>query len=268
MRFYYGDGYPPQEPLKQVLLMIGVFMGFALYVVVSISVIFGCRWLVKHRFGCRWLVKRCFGQNRNSTVVGEPYLRSIPLSPRNKHKKRQLLKAFMKKCVPCLWSNCARTEETSSEESIPLTINGNGPDNCQLAPLQYFSYDEDPHFELGFETVGNIKLQLEQDSKKIKWIVINGNYDKQIIDDLGEYFKIHSLIQTDIITAKQRTKLHLLNEDGALFLICQVMHGDPEPDELFIDNISFYLKENLLITFEEKRTTLFDKVKKRIREEK
>ncbi|CAF1318358.1 unnamed protein product [Adineta steineri] len=98
------------------------------------------------------------------------------------------------------------------------------------------------------------------------WIDINGFHDTEIINCLGEHFDIDSLVQTDMKTNEQCTKLDVLEADGkgALFLVCQLFHYDPISEKLCIEQIRFYLKENLLITFQETETTLFDKIKYRI----
>ncbi|CAF1314183.1 unnamed protein product [Rotaria sp. Silwood1] len=50
-------------------------------------------------------------------------------------------------------------------------------------------------------------------------IDIDGIHDPDVISGIGERYDIHSLVQTDITTTEQRTKLDVL--DDALFLVCK-----------------------------------------------
>ncbi|CAF1627576.1 unnamed protein product [Rotaria sp. Silwood1] len=53
----------------------------------------------------------------------------------------------------------------------------------------------------------------------LSWIDIDGIHDPDVISGIGERYDIHSLVQTDITTTEQRTKLDVL--DDALFLVCK-----------------------------------------------
>ncbi len=71
------------------------------------------------------------------------------------------------------------------------------------------------------------------------------------------------MVQQDITTTEQRTKLDVL--DDALFLVCKVMfHDMKHPGQTIIEQISFYLKGDILITFQETPKDLFDSLKSNI----
>jgi magnesium transporter len=91
-------------------------------------------------------------------------------------------------------------------------------------------------------------------------IDVDGVHQHDIIAQLGNRYDIHALVQTDITTTEQRTKLDVL--DDALFLVCKLIFRDiGRTGHTVIEQISFYLKENLLITFQETPKDLFDSIK-------
>jgi magnesium transporter len=91
-------------------------------------------------------------------------------------------------------------------------------------------------------------------------IDVDGVHQHDIIAQIGNRYDIHALVQTDITTTEQRTKLDVL--DDALFLVCKVIFRDiGRTGHTVIEQISFYLKENILITFQETPKDLFDSIK-------
>jgi len=95
-------------------------------------------------------------------------------------------------------------------------------------------------------------------------IDVDGVHHHDIIAQIGNRYDIHALVQADITTTEQRTKLDVL--DDALFLVCKLIFRDiGRSGHTVIEQISFYLKENLLITFQETPKDLFDSIKSKIK---
>ena len=93
---------------------------------------------------------------------------------------------------------------------------------------------------------------------------MDGVHEHSIITDIGNRYDIHSLVQADITTTEQRTKLDVF--DDALFLVCKIIFRDiGRTGHTVIEQISFYMKENILITFQETSKDLFDSIKSKQR---
>ena len=91
-------------------------------------------------------------------------------------------------------------------------------------------------------------------------IDVDGVHHTDIVAELGLRYDIHPLVQTDMTTTEQRTKLDVL--DDALFLVCKFIYRDINNSEhINVEQISFYLKENLLITLQETPKDLFESIK-------
>ena len=84
-------------------------------------------------------------------------------------------------------------------------------------------------------------------------------HDKSLLTSIGKRFQIHDLVILDIGTSEQRTKLDVLDDD--LFLVVKLIHSDPVTQKIHIEQISFYLKQNVLITFQQRPTDIFAKAK-------
>lgn len=67
------------------------------------------------------------------------------------------------------------------------------------------------------------------------------------------------MVISDIETTEQRTKLDVFED--TLFLVGKTIYPDPVQQTTHIEQISFYLKENLLITFQEKPKDMFEPIK-------
>ena len=66
----------------------------------------------------------------------------------------------------------------------------------------------------------------------------------------------------DIETNEQRTKLDVFEDD--LFLVMKMIYPDKITQEPCFEQISFYVKENILITVQEKPKDIFDKIKSKL----
>ena len=84
-------------------------------------------------------------------------------------------------------------------------------------------------------------------------------HDHDLLTRLGQRFNIHPLVVADIETTEQRTKLDVF--ENALFLVAKMIYPDSIQQTSHIEQISFYVKENILITFQEKPKDIFEPIK-------
>ncbi|CAF3730867.1 unnamed protein product [Rotaria sp. Silwood1] len=133
--------------------------------------------------------------------------------------------------------------------------------------LNIFTYDENSYTETKYKTIEEFLTTPFVPITSMTWIDIDGIHDSDVISAIGKRYDIHSLVQTDMTTSEQRTKLDVL--DDALFLVCKLIYRDMEhTGQIIIQQMSFYLKTDLLVTFQETPKDLFDSIKNRIRQGK
>lgn len=97
----------------------------------------------------------------------------------------------------------------------------------------------------------------------LTWINLDGLHDPDCVTRLGELFQLHPLVLEDIVHTGQRPKLDEL--DGALFVVLKMLRYDEKERTIDDEQVSFVLKENLLLTFQEKGGgDVFGEVRKRL----
>ncbi|CAF1121740.1 unnamed protein product [Adineta ricciae] len=127
-----------------------------------------------------------------------------------------------------------------------------------IKPTVYI-YSRDAVEESVYESIEDIRPIR---SGECLWIDIIGNKDKTLLASISRRFMIHPLFILDIETNEQRTKLDVFED--ALFLVMKMIYPDKITQEPCFEQISFYVKENILITVQEKSKDIFDKIKKKI----
>jgi magnesium transporter len=91
-------------------------------------------------------------------------------------------------------------------------------------------------------------------------------HDVAVVEAICEYLDIHKLSVEDILSVGQRPKL----EDFSHYLhaVIKEITIDPDDEAIEQEQISFILKGNVLVSFQERSGDVFDGVRKRIREGK
>lgn len=92
------------------------------------------------------------------------------------------------------------------------------------------------------------------------WLNVDGVSDTSLIKSLGEHLSLHPLVLEDVVNVYQRAKVEHYGED--LFVVAR----SPLPDRMEgTEQVAFYLRENLLITFQEHvGGDVFDPVRKQL----
>jgi magnesium transporter len=128
-----------------------------------------------------------------------------------------------------------------------------------------FCYSEDDYCENNPKTIDEI-IDTIKKSKGVTWINIDGLHDVAVVEAICEFLDIHKLSVEDILSVGQRPKL----EDFSHYLhaVIKEITIDPDDEAIEQEQISFILKGNVLVSFQERTGDVFDGVRKRIREGK
>lgn len=100
------------------------------------------------------------------------------------------------------------------------------------------------------------KIKGPEDSEKLRWININGLHDANLISSVGETFSLHPLLLEDILDTSIRPKIE--EYDNCLFMTMKILNVEPDEELNSVDQISFVLGHNWLISIQEKPHKLFD----------
>ncbi|MDP2089701.1 MAG: magnesium/cobalt transporter CorA [Flavobacteriaceae bacterium] len=100
----------------------------------------------------------------------------------------------------------------------------------------------------------------------ISWINVDGIHNTDIIQSFGTHFDFHPLLLEDIMNTLHRPKLEEFQD--YLFLTLKMLGIDKKGESIIIEQISFILGKNYLISFQEQAGDVFEPIRIRLREAK
>ena len=101
-------------------------------------------------------------------------------------------------------------------------------------------------------------------NKRTTWINVNGLSDVDKIAEIGKIFNIHPLTLEDIVNVNSRPNFD--EYPDYLFIDLKMLYYKEE--NLIVEHLSFLLKENILLSFQEIPEDVLEPVRFRIREGK
>lgn len=140
-----------------------------------------------------------------------------------------------------------------------------GQQKMATVDISTMCYSENDYSENNPKTIEEVIGTIKK-SMGVTWINIDGLHDSAAIEAICEHLDIHKLTVEDILNVGQRPKL----EDYSHYLhaVLKEITLDPDDETIEHEQISFILKDNVLVTFQERTGDVFDGVRKRIREGK
>lgn len=95
------------------------------------------------------------------------------------------------------------------------------------------------------------------------WVDVVGSHRPEIVQSIGDRFSIHPLVLEDILNATQRAKRE--SYEKYLFMVVRIVDYSKGENDLQSDQVSIILGDTWVITFQERKSPLFDKVRERLR---
>jgi len=111
------------------------------------------------------------------------------------------------------------------------------------------------------ETGSPAALGAPPDEQTITWITVDGLQDTELMEELGNIFKLHPLVLEDILNTSQRPKMQ--DYGDYLYIVLRSFTETGEA-ELNSEQISIVLGRNFVLSFREKESTIFQPVKERL----
>ena len=106
------------------------------------------------------------------------------------------------------------------------------------------------------------EFRLLKETPSNTWIRVHGLHDAEAVDRFCLEFGLHPLTIEDILHTGQRPKIDHYEE--YLFLVINLINYDDAAREMSMEQISFVLGSNYLLTFHEKDDDIFDDVLARL----
>lgn len=131
-------------------------------------------------------------------------------------------------------------------------------DNAQIHHLKYNAIEKSEKSCHNKSELTISPLNKEQ----VEWFDLRGIHDIELIELLGKEFTIHNLILEDIADTQQRPKFEEYN--NGIFIIARALMFDKKKLKVETEQVAFFFRDGLVLTFQERETDLFESVRKRI----
>jgi len=105
-------------------------------------------------------------------------------------------------------------------------------------------------------------------SPSVTWLNVSGLHKIGIIEKICNDFRIHPLVLEDILNTTQRPKVDVFDDYVFIVVKMHLIAVQENFARLDLEQISFLLGANFLITFQEQKSTIFDQVCKRLADNK
>lgn len=96
----------------------------------------------------------------------------------------------------------------------------------------------------------------------VQWYDIRGLHDTALIGAFGEVFSVHPLAMEDIVDPGQRPKVD--EYKGGILIAAKAIAFDTVTRKISLEQVSFYLGQGFLLTFQENEADLFTVIRQRI----
>lgn len=130
--------------------------------------------------------------------------------------------------------------------------------------VKHIEYNKNEHYMEEIKKAEGIKDFLEGKDDKVKWLNIVGIHDAEKISNLCKTLSLHPLIIEDILDTTQRSKIE--DYDDYLFIITKRMYYTEEEDALGIEQVSFLLFKDRIVSFQEFESGIFKNIQNRLKE--
>ncbi len=131
--------------------------------------------------------------------------------------------------------------------------------------MQLFVYNEEGYEE--YKNCGLDRIRKEiydsEQNNDVKWLNIHGLHNTEIIKDVSEMLNLDNFIISDILNVSRRTRIDEL--DDLLFFSIKSVLEETDSDTVRVEQVSFVLKNNILVSFQERKSDFFTHLRERIR---
>jgi magnesium transporter len=143
----------------------------------------------------------------------------------------------------------------------PTFLDYTGVHKHTKTEMQLFVYDTDELTEYDEFTKSQLGKCFEY--SKVNWLNIHGLNDTGVIKSVGDFLQVDNFMLGDILNTTKRTKLDEYHD--ILFFNIKSLLPIENSDSITVEQVSFLLKNGILVSFQEKRSDFFTHIRERIR---
>lgn len=129
---------------------------------------------------------------------------------------------------------------------------------------------EDTHFKLiqynettyNAQRFSNALPEVELKDTYVTWLDVRGLHDVRLIEEVGNFFKMHPLSLEDVLDTSQRPKFE--EYDNGIFLIVRALEFNEEALEIETEQVGIFIGKDFAISFQERAEDLFARIEVRL----
>ncbi len=136
-----------------------------------------------------------------------------------------------------------------------------GNQKMESVKIRLFKYNENNTSEVSFESIEEAFSAI--DRTQMNWLNIDGIHNIDVIKKIGKQFNISNLALENIVNTGQRAKF--FEDLESVAVISKAVYYNTDENKISVEQISFVLLQNVVISFQEKTGDHFEPVRNRIR---
>jgi len=142
----------------------------------------------------------------------------------------------------------------------PGTLIHIGEKKTGTVTIALFEYDASHCRESQVPSPENLTVAAEP---AVTWVDVRGIHQVDVIEAFGKRFNLHPLLLEDIVNTEQRPKLD--EYDSYWYLVLKMVYAGDRSKGLVIEQVSFILGSNFMLSFQENGRDVFTPVRDRLR---
>jgi len=143
----------------------------------------------------------------------------------------------------------------------PGTLIHIGEEKVEKTKITVLDYDELHFQEKEMETID--ECFPVKDKPTVTWINVDGLHRAEILETIGDYFRLHPLVLEDILNTGQRPKVEDFGD--YIYIVLKMLHSEDTNGEIVEEQLSLVLGPTFVISFQEREGDVFDPIRERIR---
>ncbi|NRD19897.1 magnesium/cobalt transporter CorA [Winogradskyella eckloniae] len=143
---------------------------------------------------------------------------------------------------------------------VPGTLIYTGEKSDKEFYIEAFDYTKDTFLERVLTTIEDTYSFKDTDS--VSWINVDGLKHTEQIENIGKQYNLHPLVLEDIVNTTQRPKID--EYDDYVFIVLKMLYYDKD-ENIVIEQVSFVLGKNYVLSFQESEGDVFDTIRERLR---
>ena len=143
----------------------------------------------------------------------------------------------------------------------PTLLEYTGVHKYTQTEVQLFVYDDNDLAE--YHEFDIKEMQEHVNYEKTNWLNVHGLNENEVIKSIGDYLRVDNFMLSDILNTTKRTKLDEYHD--TLFFNVKSLLPEEDTNNIKVEQISFLLKNGILVSFQEKRSDFFTHIRERIR---